>query len=217
MVLGSTSRCPLAPGLGAALLLALVGFACIRTDCSADADEQLYLTHGLRLPIVRDDTQGASIRPFAAGGEAAAHVFVFTLTDCPISNRYAPRIVELAQAYASRGVRFHLVYPDSTESDAEVRTHLVDYGYRDVLTALRDPQHELVRLAGATVTPEACLFLPDGTLAYRGRIDDQHADFGKTRPRASEQDLARALDEVLAGRPVSVPRTEAVGCYIPEP
>lgn len=164
--------------------------------------------------------EGSSVRPLA--GEAAATVLLFTLTDCPIANRYAPRVRELVDAYEPRGVRFWLVYPDGTETDEEVRRHLEEYGYADAhaagaLGVARDPGHALVALSGATVTPEAAVYGASGELLYRGRIDDRYADFGKTRPRAEEHDLARALDEVLAGRPVSVPRTEAVGCYIPDP
>jgi hypothetical protein len=174
----------------------------------------------LELPTIG----GELVRPLAPseareeeGGAVReqAVVFLFTLTDCPISNRYAPRVNALANEYTARGVRFWLVYPDATETDDEVRLHLTEYGYE--VGALRDPDYSLVRLAGATVTPEAAVFVPGGTLAYRGRIDNRHAGYGKTRVRADERDLARALDEILAGDPVSVPRTKAVGCYIPGP
>ena len=39
-------------------------------------------------------------------------VLVFTTTDCPISNRYAPELERLHRDYGSRGVAFFLVYPD---------------------------------------------------------------------------------------------------------
>jgi len=191
----------LAHHLGAlAALLALAACAPVSDRVPAD----------LALPT----PTGELVSPLDAF-DGAAVVFLFTLTDCPISNRYAPRVCALAEAYAARGIRFWLVYPDVTETDEEVRAHLVEYDY--AIGALRDPDYALVRLAGATITPEAAVFLPDGTLAYRGRIDDRHADFGKTRVEAGEHDLARALDEILAGQPVSVPRTKAVGCYIPDP
>jgi len=49
---------------------------------------------------------------------------------------------------------------------------------------------------------------------YQGRIDDQHG-LGWSRPgKPTRKDLAEALDEVLAGKAVSTPRTDVEGCLI---
>jgi hypothetical protein len=55
-----------------------------------------------------------------------------------------------------------------------------------------------------------------GGLAYRGRIDDLYPELGKKRAAPTKRDLREALAAVLAGKPVPVPRTEAVGCSIPD-
>jgi hypothetical protein len=81
---------------------------------------------------------------------------------------------------------------------------------------LLDRTHALVKAAGATMTPEAALFSPDGTLQYLGRIDDLYADYMKKRPAPTRRDLREALDELLAGKSVSIKRAEPIGCYIPE-
>ncbi|MHC5114852.1 MAG: redoxin domain-containing protein [Planctomycetota bacterium] len=155
---------------------------------------------------------GERVKPFEVG-DAALRVFIFVRTDCPIANRYAPEIQKLAGEYRPRDVAFSLVYPDPRESAEVIETHLEEHRYVD-LSVFRDPDHALVDLAGATITPEAAVYDPSGTLLYRGRIDDRHVDLGRSRPRAGEHDLARALDEALAGTPVTTPRTRAVGCYI---
>ena len=49
---------------------------------------------------------------------------------------------------------------------------------------------------------------------YHGHIDDRYIDFGKSRAEATQKDLRKALDEVLDGKAVSTPVTQAVGCYI---
>jgi hypothetical protein len=161
-------------------------------------------------PLRLLDLDGQRVDPFA--GEAAARVFLFVRGDCPISNRYAPEMSRIFDDYAPRGVRFSLVYPDPDEQAADIRRHVAEYGYP--FGALRDPEHSLVALAGARITPEVAVYRPDGRLAYRGRIDDRWADFGKSRPAATRQDLREALEAVLAGRPVDPPTTDAVGCYI---
>ena len=51
-------------------------------------------------------------------------------------------------------------------------------------------------------------------MAYRGRIDDTYAAYGKRRPEPTTRALETALIAVLAGKKVAVPRTEAVGCQI---
>lgn len=161
-------------------------------------------------PLRLLDLEGKRVDPFA--GEAAVRVFLFVRGDCPISNRYAPEMARIWETYAPRGVRFSLVYPDPDENAAAIRRHIAEYGYP--FGALRDPEHALVEQSGARITPEVAVYGPDGTLAYRGRIDDRWADFGKSKPAPARQDLREALDAVLAGRPVAEPTTEAIGCFI---
>ena len=60
------------------------------------------------------------------------------------------------------------------------------------------------------------MVLRDGEIAYRGRIDNAWGDLGARRPRASRQDLREALRAVLRGEPVPQPRTDAIGCNIPD-
>ena len=43
-------------------------------------------------------------------------VLVFTTTDCPISNRYAPEIKRLSETFSGKA-RFVLVYPAASDSD----------------------------------------------------------------------------------------------------
>src|SRR5579885_1557023 len=99
------------------------------------------------------DLDGVAVDPLA--GDAPATVLVFVATQCPVSNRYAPELRRIHDDYASRGVRMYLVYPDR-EDTAAVREHLREHELD--IPALRDPDHVLVRRAGATLTPEAAVF-----------------------------------------------------------
>ena len=67
------------------------------------------------------------------------------------------------------------------------------------------------------VKPEVAVLSPKGDLLYRGRIDDLYADFGKRRTRPTSRELKDALETVLAGKPITVTRTEAIGCDIDFP
>lgn len=151
-------------------------------------------------------------RPVDLWQSDAVTVVVFTRTDCPIANRYAPDVRRLYEAYRPRGVEFALVYVDPTESPEMVRAHLRVYGYP--CRGLRDPGHALVAHCGVTATPEAVVFARDRSMTYRGRIDDRYVDVGRPRSEPTTRDLADAIEATLAGEPVARPRTEAVGCPI---
>src|SRR5580765_5831342 len=63
-------------------------------------------------------------QPLQVSTATTANVFLFTSSDCPISNRYAPEYRRLNEAFESRGVRFWLVYPNPADSPEVVRAHL---------------------------------------------------------------------------------------------
>jgi hypothetical protein len=153
-------------------------------------------------------------QPFDLFSSSQDHltVVVFTRSDCPISNRYAPEMRRLYESLHPRGVDFYLIYVDPKEAPAAIREHLKEYEYP--CPGLRDPHHTLVRRTGATVTPEAAVFASDGRMAYRGRIDDSNVDFGKSAPAATKHDLEDAIEATLVRKPVAEPVTTAVGCYI---
>ncbi|HYE88579.1 MAG TPA: hypothetical protein VEA16_19590 [Vicinamibacterales bacterium] len=139
-------------------------------------------------------------------------VYVFTTTDCPISNRYAPEIQRLAAKFASQAT-FVLVYPTAGDSDEKIREHKKKFGY--ALESRRDPSLQLVRHTGVTVAPEVAVMSGTSVL-YRGRIDDRYVDFGKDRPAPTRRDLEEALTAAIAGKPIAVKETRAVGCFLQE-
>lgn len=154
-----------------------------------------------------------SVDPFAVPAGVKAIVFLFTSTDCPISNRYAPEVRRIAEAFAPRGVVLRLVYPNPAETAPAIREHMAAFAYAGLTQAFRDPQHALVKFVGATVTPEAAV-VASGHVVYRGRVDDRVVDLGLERPAPTRHDLAEALTAVLAGKPVTPSTTQAVGCFI---
>jgi hypothetical protein len=161
--------------------------------------------------------EGVDGRPVEAlpGPAGATTVFVFASTECPIVNRYAPELRRIHDRFAGQA-RFFLVYADPAETPEAVRRHSEAYGFG--MTALRDPRHELVRFAGVRVTPEVAVFVPGASgprLVYRGRIDDRHVDFGRTRPAPATHDLQDALRAIASGTAGALRTTPALGCGIP--
>ncbi|MBX7104875.1 MAG: redoxin domain-containing protein [Gemmataceae bacterium] len=145
-------------------------------------------------------------------GTGKVRVFVFTRTDCPIANRYAPELKAIEKRFRGRGVEFVLVFVDPREPAETIREHLREYQLP--FPALVDPEHKLVAYLNATVTPEAAVLAGDGRLAYLGRIDDRYTDIGRPRADATSHDLADAIQATLDGRSVVPSRKKAVGCLI---
>jgi hypothetical protein len=158
------------------------------------------------------DLDDRPIDPFKAPAGTKAMAFLFVSVECPISNRYAPEVRRLYDKFTAQGITFSLVYPNPVEPVAAIRRHLKDYSYP--MRALRDPRHELVKMAGATITPEAVVIDPHGRVLYRGRIDDRYVSLGLERPVATRRDLDEALTDIAAGKTPRQATTQAVGCFI---
>jgi hypothetical protein len=162
------------------------------------------------------DLDGHPVQPLASIPDAVRGVvFVFTRSDCPIANRYAPELERLQRRAAAASIDFWLVFVDPVESAATIRAHLHAYGYTG--RALRDSTHDLVRASGATIAPEAAVFTRDATaprLVYRGRIDDRYHGPGRMRPAATTHDLDDVIEDVRLARALVRRETQAVGCVI---
>jgi peroxiredoxin len=138
-------------------------------------------------------------------------VVVFLGVECPLAKLYGPRLADLARAYEPRGVAFAGIDPN----DQDAPSALAAYGrlHHIPFPLLCDPGHDVADRFGAERTPEVFVLDEHRVVRYRGRIDDQY-DVQVHRAQASRHDLAVALDELLAGKPVSRPVTTAPGCLI---
>jgi hypothetical protein len=184
------------------LLLLLAFQGCVR---AADT--------GAHSPLILPDLHGGEKRPLAVKGHGT--VLFFITHDCPISNTYSPEIRRLQAEFESQGFSFSIVYVDPDAKTATLRKHQQEFGLES-LTAFHDRHHRLVTTTGAKVTPEAVVIDKQGVIAYRGRINNLYADFGKRRRRATVTELRDALQAMLKGTPIKTPRSDAIGCYIPK-
>jgi thiol-disulfide isomerase/thioredoxin len=150
------------------------------------------------------DLNGAPY-PFAAlKGETT--VIVFLATRCPVSNAYNQRMEALYKDYSARGVKFIFVNANYNEPSSEVASHAKQAGF--TFPIYRDPGN-VADLFNAQVTPETYVIDKQGVLRYHGSIDDS-----QNEARVKKQSLRAALDEVIAGKPVTVAQTKAFGCSV---
>lgn len=78
---------------------------------------------------------------------------------------------------------------------------------------LLDEDGKVGRLYGAKRTPEMFVINPEGILVYKGAIDDKPSA-NKADVEGAKNYVAAALEEVLAGKPVTLAETKAYGCSV---
>jgi peroxiredoxin len=163
---------------------------------------------GFYLPATDGNTY--SLEDFSA---AEVLVIFFTCNHCPYvigSDESTRRTVE---KYAPQGVRFVGInsnsprtYEDDSFNNMVVRMqeHHFPWFY------LYDVTQDIARAYGALRTPHFYVFDKNRKLVYTGRALDNPKD----PSRATVNDLERALDQHLAGQPVSTPLTNPIGCNV---
>ena len=75
---------------------------------------------------------------------------------------------------------------------------------------LLDPKGVVGRAYGATATPHMYVIDADGSLVYRGGIDDKPSG----QIKGARNHVLAALGELKAGKPVSVPTSRPYGCSV---
>ncbi|WP_158941587.1 redoxin domain-containing protein [Granulicella sp. S190] len=189
------------------LLFTFVTVLLLAEVCPAQGERAVY---GYNL-------NGEPVTSLASSGVAAVVLF-FAATDCPLSNRYLPEIRRIEQKFYSRHIVVWIVYPNFGETSVGVKQHEAAYGVEDHV--LLDPNHQLVALAHAKVTPESAVLIPETADAkmfrtvYHGRVDDRYLRLGLEKPIAAQHDLERAIEAALQKRAVEQPGGPAVGCGI---
>jgi peroxiredoxin/mono/diheme cytochrome c family protein len=156
------------------------------------------------------DTNG-NVVSLASFKDKKAVVVVFVGTECPINNAFMPRLAELHKAYAGQGVQFLAINANRQDTAERVAEHAKRYSIP--FPVLKDEGSVVADQFGAQRTPEAFVLDAQSTICYQGRIDDQFGNF-YSRPQPTRRDLAIALDEVLAGKAVTQPKTDVAGCII---
>jgi len=140
-------------------------------------------------------------------------VLSFTSQGCPYSRAADPIYAGLMADYKEDGVIFLSVDADknnSPEAIAEYATEKNATGKKLPYPVLKDEMNAYADTMGATRTPEIYIKDKDGKLVYHGAIDNQK----KPEDPQYVNYVKNALDELLAGNPISTPQKSAYGCGI---
>ena len=140
--------------------------------------------------------------------DSKAILILFIATQCPVSNAYNTRMVGLYNQYHEKDIAILGINSNKQESLDECREHAENHGFK--FPVLKDEKNVIADMFEASVTPEAYVLNPESyEILYHGRIDDS-----RNEDNVESKDLAKALDEILAGKNVTVTKTKAFGCTI---
>jgi peroxiredoxin len=148
-------------------------------------------------------------------GSSAGKIVVLTWfnADCPYVVKHFEAnktFVDLNAKYGTK-VQFYAVNSNSpgTTGSGKERNAKAKKDWTIGFPILLDESGETGRAYNAKNTPYTVIIAADGTVAYTGAPDDDSSEsLGKTNY------IAKALDEMLAGKPVTTKETKPYGCGV---
>ena len=138
-------------------------------------------------------------------------VVAFLGIECPLMQQYAPRLQQLHEQFADKGVELVVINSNQQDTLSELGHFAKHHSLKFPL--LKDPANKVADQFHAERTPEVFVLDKERKVRYHGRIDDQFG-VGVSRVKPQRLDLSVAIEELLAGKPVSVAETEPTGCFI---
>ena len=193
------------------LLFALLGAAAISFAFKPVAELQI----GAALPksdVQLEDVSGKIIT-LQKSLDKNGLLVMFSCNTCPYVIKNQARAREVLSYAKSQHIG--VVVLNSNEGNRSgadsydaMKTYAKEQGY--TWSYAVDKNNEIADAFGASRTPECYLFNSDGKLVYHGAIDDSPADAGAVE----RKHIHAAIDDVLAGREVSVKTSKSVGCGI---
>lgn len=138
-------------------------------------------------------------------------VIAYTGLGCPISGRYAPRLEALNNELAAKGVSFVGINANPQDKPDAITAEMKELGI--TFPVLQDSEQLLTKQLDAQTTTIAFVVAKDGTIRYRGMIDDQYT-LGAQKEKPTNKYLERAIRSVLAGKEPELAKTVAPGCLI---
>jgi len=138
---------------------------------------------------------------------------MFSCNTCPYVIKNQARTYEVCKYAMGNGIGVALLNSNEAkrgddDSFADMKAYAAGQGYQWYY--LVDNNSALADAFGANRTPECFLFNSEGKLVYHGAIDDNPSDASAV----SRKHLLSAMDEMNAGKEISVKESKSVGCTI---
>ncbi len=139
---------------------------------------------------------------------------MFICNHCPYVRHVIGKLAELAEQYQKKGVGVVAINSNDTDAypeDAPDKMKLFAQKHGFTFPYLFDESQEVAKAYRAACTPDFYLFDRDHKLVYRGQMDGSRP--GNGLPVTGE-DLTRAVNNLLEGKPIPGDQRPSVGCNI---
>jgi peroxiredoxin len=163
------------------------------------------------------DTTGATRSLSAYKGKFV--VLEWVNFDCPFVGKHygSGHMQKLQKDYTGKGVVWLSINSSKTGSQGHFATDKVNALLKEKNAAptayLLDTPGTAGRAYGAKTTPHMFIVDPKGTLIYAGGIDDTPST-DQADMKTAKNYVSTALDEALAGKPVTTATSQAYGCSV---
>ena len=159
------------------------------------------------------DTVSGQVVSLADLKSEVATVVLFICNHCPYVKHINSKLVEVANKYKTKGVRFVAISSNDVETypqDSPDNMKKVANEEKYPFPYLYDETQEVAKAYEAECTPDIFVFDAELKCVYRGQFDDSRPNKGV----ATGKDLSDALDSIIAGEKVSKEQKPSVGCNI---
>jgi peroxiredoxin len=139
--------------------------------------------------------------------------------ECPFVKKHygSDNMQKLQQEYTSKGVVWLTIDSNAPGAEGNMtpeQAQKIMSSWKTHQTALLlDPESKVARSYGAKNTPDMIVINPEGKIVYEGAIDNKATPNPNDIPSSTNY-VKAALDESLAGKPVSNPTTKPYGCSV---
>lgn len=167
--------------------------------------------------FVLSDARGASHTLSALKGQTV--VLEWVNYECPFVGKHygSGHMQKLQRTYTGKGVVWFSINSSAPGKQGNYAPDVIQKMFAERKAAssayLIDADGHVGRLYGAKTTPHMFVIDPSGTLVYAGGIDDKPSTDEEDIPGARDY-VQAALDETLAGKPVSIPTSTPYGCSV---
>src|SRR5881398_3484714 len=139
--------------------------------------------------------------------------------ECPFVKKHygSDNMQKLQGEYTGKGVVWLTIDSNAPGTEGNItpeQAQKIMAQWKTKQTALLlDPESKVAKLYGAKNTPNMVVISPEGKIVYEGAIDSKASPNPADIPSSTNY-VKNALDESLAGKPVTTSTTKPYGCSV---
>lgn len=195
-------------GVGMAAVVILAGAAGVRADVE------------IGKPAPAFSLPGSDGKTYSLADHKGTYVVLeWYNKDCPfIQKHYEPgHMQKIQDQYVKKGVVWFEIASSASGREGyynaeELQKIRAKVGSKATATLL-DPDGTVGQAYKAKTTPHMFIIDPNGNVIYNGAFDDHPTPYSEDIPK-SKNYVTAALDEAMAGKPVSKSLTRPYGCSV---